>query len=216
MRGGEDGRVGRRVGIGLESCHTSCLERIISGDTEGIMVAVNTARRNRWWLIILGILLIILGIKAIVLPLVFAIALTLLLGVIFLISGIVQLIHALRWQRSSRFWLKLAVSVFYILGGLFLLLNPTTGTVALASAVGILFTAVGIFETWQAFQTWQQERLDWLSMAVGLVILVLGVFIWVESPLASVVMTSAVAGIALILSGVAVLASAFTTGRLRR
>ncbi|MGQ9871950.1 DUF308 domain-containing protein [Leptodesmis sp.] len=53
------------------------------------MVAVNTARRNRWWLIILGILLIILGIKAIVLPLVFAIALTLLLEIIFFISGIV-------------------------------------------------------------------------------------------------------------------------------
>lgn len=180
------------------------------------MVAVNTARRNRWWLIILGILLIILGIKAIVLPLVFAIALTLLLGILFLISGIVQLIHAFRFQRSRRFWLKLAVSIFYVLGGLFLLFNPTTGIVALASAVGMLFTAVGIFETWQALQTWQQEGLDWLSMAVAIIILVLGVFIWVESPLASVVMTSAVAGISLILSGVAVLASAFTTGRFRR
>ncbi|MGC8715159.1 MAG: DUF308 domain-containing protein, partial [Leptodesmis sp.] len=80
------------------------------------MVAVNTARRNRWWLIILGILLIILGIKAIVLPLIFAIALTLLLGILFLISGIVQLIHAFRFQRSRRFWLKLAVSIFYVLG----------------------------------------------------------------------------------------------------
>ncbi|MGC8711414.1 MAG: DUF308 domain-containing protein, partial [Leptodesmis sp.] len=98
----------------------------------------------------------------------------------------------------------------------FLLFNPTTGIVALASAVGMLFTAVGIFETWQALQTWQQEGLDWLSMAVAIIILVLGVFIWVESPLASVVMTSAVAGISLILSGVAVLASAFTTGRFRR
>ncbi len=180
------------------------------------MVAVNTARRNRWWLIILGILLIILGVKAIVVPLVFAIALTLLLGIIFLIGGIVQLIHALRLRQSNRFWLRLAVSVFYILGGLFLLLNPTTGTVALASAVGMLFTAVGIFESWQAFQTRRQGKLDWLSLFVGVVILVLGVFIWVESPLASVVMTSAVAGISLILSGVAVLASALTTGRLRR
>lgn len=119
--------------------------------------------------IILGILLIILGIKAIVLPLVFAIALTLLLRIIFLIGGIVQLIYALHLRQSGRFWLKLAVSMFYILGGLFLLLNPTTGTVALASAVGILFTGVGIFESLQALQTRRQGKLDWLSLWVGIV-----------------------------------------------
>jgi uncharacterized membrane protein HdeD (DUF308 family) len=179
------------------------------------MVAVNTSRRNRWWLIIAGILLIILGIKAIVLPLFFAFALTLILGIVFFIGGIVQLIQALRWRHSDRFWLKLAVSVFYILGGLFLLFNPTTGTVALASAVGMLLTAVGIFEVLQPFLG-RREKHDWLSLFVGVVILVLGLFIWVESPLASVVMTSSVAGISLILSGISVLISAFTTGRLRR
>jgi uncharacterized membrane protein HdeD (DUF308 family) len=180
------------------------------------MVAVNSARGNRWWLIIAGILLIILGIKAIVLPLFFAFALTLILGIVFFIGGIVQLIQALRWRRSDRFWLKLAVSVFYILGGLFLLFNPTTGTVALASAVGMLLTAVGIFEVLQPFLGRRREKHDWLSLFVGVVILVLGLFIWVESPLASVVMTSSVAGISLILSGISVLVSAFMVGRLRR
>ncbi len=71
-----------------------------------------------------------------------------------------KLIYAFRSEQSGYFWLKLAVSMFYILEGLFLLLNPTTGTASLASAVRMLFTAMDIFENCQAFQTRGQERLS--------------------------------------------------------
>jgi uncharacterized membrane protein HdeD (DUF308 family) len=163
-------------------------------------------------LIILGIILLLLGLKAMVLPLVTAIALELILGIIFIVSSVVQLLSALRLGRSNRFWFHLALGLVYFLSGLYLLLNPQAGTVTLAAIVGFLLVAVGLFEGVQAFKGHRGDKADWLLLVLSLVAIGLGLFIWVQGALAAVWMLGLIAGIGLILSGVSLLLRAFPIG----
>jgi uncharacterized membrane protein HdeD (DUF308 family) len=64
---------------------------------------------NRTWFMVLGILLIVLGIVAIAFPLLTTIAAKIFLGWLFLIGGIVQIVHAFSTQNWSAFLLNLLV-----------------------------------------------------------------------------------------------------------
>jgi uncharacterized membrane protein HdeD (DUF308 family) len=72
---------------------------------------------HRTWFIVLGIVLILLGIVAIVFPLMSTIAVKIMVGWLFLIGGIVQIIHAFSTQKWSSFFLNLLVGILYVIAG---------------------------------------------------------------------------------------------------
>jgi len=64
---------------------------------------------NKTWFYILGVLLILLGIAAVAFPLVTTIAAKIFLGWLFLIGGVIQIVHAFSTRAWSEFFLDLLV-----------------------------------------------------------------------------------------------------------
>ena len=73
-------------------------------DTAGIERAFESAIREHWALFLIeGIVLLVLGIAAILVPMVATIAFTILIGWLFLISGVVGLITTFWMRRAPGF-----------------------------------------------------------------------------------------------------------------
>lgn len=78
------------------------------------------AVHNSWkWFLSVGVLLIILGIIAISAPLAAAIAIEILLGWIFVGSGIIRAIHLYQERKASGFLSKIVGALLYLAAGAF-------------------------------------------------------------------------------------------------
>ena len=98
--------------------------------TEQLGRAFASAVHEHWALFLVeGIILVILGIAAIMLPLVATIALTIIIGWIFLVSGIVGLVTTFWMRQAPGFWWSLISAIIAIGAGVVLLLWPISGSV---------------------------------------------------------------------------------------
>jgi len=94
-------------------------------------------RQGAGWGIAVGVLLIILGIVAIALLFATAISLGLLLGWLFILGGIAQIVYAFVSRRAGSFIWKLLLGVFYLLGGILVLLSPGIAALTLSLILGL-------------------------------------------------------------------------------
>src|SRR6185437_10028036 len=93
---------------------------------------VASAIHEHWALFLIeGIILVILGIVAILVPLIATLALTILVGWLFLISGIVGLITTFLARHAPGFWWSLISAIIAILAGVALLASPVIGALSL-------------------------------------------------------------------------------------
>jgi uncharacterized membrane protein HdeD (DUF308 family) len=105
-----------------------------------------TALREHWLAYLIeGILLVVLGAAAIVVPSWATLTVTIILGWIFLLSGIVGLITTLWLRRAPGFWWSLLSAVLAVVVGALLLGWPVNGAMSLTLALLIYFVAEGIF-----------------------------------------------------------------------
>lgn len=106
----------------------------------------NRSRDRRWWQpLLLGVFSVVLGIVAILYPALTLLALVVLLGVNALVTGIVDIVVALRVRRHIKGELLLVLSgVASILFGAIVLLFPMgAGALALAWLVGLYALITG-------------------------------------------------------------------------
>src|SRR3546814_10719911 len=96
------------------------------------------SRRARWIELLLGVLGIVAGAVPIFNPFAGARSLVLLIGAWLLVSGIFEIVSALRIAHDRAWRLVLGV-LDVVLGGLLLFSGPGTGLVFLAFCVGISF-----------------------------------------------------------------------------
>ncbi|HKZ95985.1 MAG TPA: HdeD family acid-resistance protein [Hyphomicrobiaceae bacterium] len=101
---------------------------------------------NWGWFLGLGIVLVIAGMAAIAFPLVSTIAAKIFLGWIFLIGGVVLILHAFSASRWAGFALSLLIGILYVLAGGYLAFFPLTGILTLTILLAALFIAEGIAE----------------------------------------------------------------------
>src|SRR5215469_14037905 len=74
-----------------------------------------------------GIILVVLGLAAIALPPFAGLAVTLVLGWLFLIGGVVGLVATFNQKNARGFWWWLISAAVAVLAGGILLANPTSG-----------------------------------------------------------------------------------------
>jgi uncharacterized membrane protein HdeD (DUF308 family) len=133
-----------------------------------------------------GILLLVLGVLALVFPAVASFGATVLLGVAFLVAGLVgwinNLIRSRRLNRWIIFW-RLVVSTLFLVAGLWILTQFGQGIVgaarqvaALALAIGLVFLVEGVVAIVVALSHTRTAGWGW-GLANGLVTLVLGLLI---------------------------------------
>lgn len=136
----------------------------------------------RWsWLMTLGIMMLILGSLAIIFPAVTSVSVSLFLGILLLIGGVVRLIHMFRSRNWGDFVLRLIVGLLFLAAGVLLLARPAEGTLTLTLLLAIFFVAQGIASLIGSFVTRHQRGWGWLLLN-GIVSLILGALIWAELP----------------------------------
>lgn len=117
-----------------------------SFDTNSASDPLKRALHDHWRMYLVeGIVLVILGIGAIVLPLMAGLAVTVILGWLFLVGGIVGLVATIRTRGAPGFNWSLLSGIVAVAAGLVLLWNPLTGLVTLTYVLVAYFIADGIF-----------------------------------------------------------------------
>ncbi len=162
------------------------------------------ARRHiaeKWgWFLALGIVLIVVGIAAICFPLVSTIAAKIFLGWLFLIGGVVMIIHAFSAQAWGGFLWSLLIGILYLLAGGWLAFFPLAGLLTLAILLAILFVAEGIMEIIMAFRVHPSDGRIWLLLS-GIAALAVGVLIFLGLPSSAAWALGLLVGINLLFSG---------------
>jgi uncharacterized membrane protein HdeD (DUF308 family) len=107
--------------------------------------AVGRLVREHWKLFLIeGIILVVLGLLAIAVPMVAGLAVTLLFGWLFLISGVVGLVTTFAMRQAPGFWWSLLSGVLGIVVGGWLLVQPELGLVSLTYLLIAFFIIEGI------------------------------------------------------------------------
>ncbi|EPX82033.1 hypothetical protein Salmuc_02398 [Salipiger mucosus DSM 16094] len=166
----------------------------------------------------MGVALIVIGLLAIVFPLFASIAIKVLLGWLFLVSGAVLLWYAFQARSWTPAVLTGLIGVLYLAGGVYLSFFPTTGLVGLTVLMAIVFVAQGIFElamSWQHRPGHGNAGPGWAWAGLsGVVSLVLGVLLLAGLPGTALWALGLFLGINLLTSGISFVALARTAGRL--
>lgn len=138
-----------------------------------------TVRAHRTRFTVLGIGLIVLGFLAIVFPLLSSIAVKLVIGWFFLMTGAAVLFSAFQLRQwQSALWAGL-IGVLQLAAGVYLAFFPLTGLIGLTFFTGLVFLMQGAAEAAIAWQYRPRSGWIWLGFSavasVGLgVILIAG------------------------------------------
>ena len=156
-----------------------------------------------------GIILVILGLIAIAVPPIATLAFTIIIGWIFLASGIVGLITTFWARQAPGFWWSLVSAIIAIAAGLVLLLWPTSGTVSLTLLLIAFFVVEGIASIMYAIEHGNRLTGRWVWMFVsGIVDLILAGIIFAGLPGTAAWALGLLVGIDMVFGGAALSAMA--------
>jgi uncharacterized membrane protein HdeD (DUF308 family) len=172
--------------------------------------AVASAIHEHWVLFLVeGIILVILGLAAIVLPPIATLAFTIIIGWIFLASGIMGLITTFWARHAPGFWWSLISGIIGIAAGVVLLLWPITGTLSLTLVLIAFFVIEGIASILYAIEHRNQLTGRWGWMLVsGIVDLILAAIIFAGLPGTALWALGLLVGINMVFGGVALIGMA--------
>jgi len=179
-------------------------------DMDKIQRAVAGALHQHWKLYLAeGILLLVLGLVAIVIPPLATLAVTILFGWLFLISGIIGLVTTF-WMRSAPgFWWSLASAALGVLAGGYLLAQPIAGALSLTVVLIAFFIVEGVASVFFALDHRRELSGQWGFMLVsGIVDLVLSVMLIAGLPSTAVWALGLLVGINMVFGGMALVAMA--------
>jgi uncharacterized membrane protein HdeD (DUF308 family) len=177
---------------------------------EQIQRAVATSLREHWVLFLVeGIVLVVLGLLAIVVPPIATLAVEILFGWLFLISGILGLITTYWMRHAPGFWWSLVSAVLGIAAGIVLLVWPLSGVLSLTLILIVFFTIEGIASIMYALEHKSElsGRWGWM-LASGIVDLILAAIIFIGLPGTAAWALGLLVGINMVFGGSALIAMA--------
>lgn len=95
-------------------------------------------------LVMEGIVFTLLGTLAVILPGISTLSIEILIGILFLIAGVVGGYRVLQTRHEPGFWTSLIAPVLSIIVGIILLANPIAGALTLTMILAIFFMIEGI------------------------------------------------------------------------
>lgn len=170
----------------------SHLSNVVAYELEGL-------RKNWFWLLVLGIALVVVGIMAIGSSFVATLTTVLVLGILFLVGGVVEVVTAF-WAHCWRgFWLQLLAGIVYAVLGFLLVQHPVAAAATFTLVLAAAFMVGGVFRIVSAladhFHGWSWVLLN------GVITLALGIMIWREWPDSSLVVIGIFVGIDMLFAG---------------
>jgi len=177
-------------------------EQFSQADIDAALAAARKAIADNWgWFMTLGILMVLAGVAAIAFPLLSTIAAKIALGWIFLLSGVLLVIHAFSIQQWRGFLLGLLLGALHVVAGGWLAFFPLAGIVSLTILLAALFLAEGVLEVIMAVRVRPHEGWGWLLLS-GLVAVAVGALIAAELPSSATWAIGLLAGVNLLSTGV--------------
>ena len=171
---------------------------------------LSQAIREHWKLFLIeGIILVILGILAILVPPLATIAVTILIGWLFLISGVAGLITTFGARHAPGFWWSLLSALLGIAAGLVLLVWPLSGAISLTLLLIVFFIIEGVLSIMYAVEHKRELTGQWGWMLVsGIIDLILAAMIWGGLPSTAAWALGLLVGINMLFGGSAMIAMA--------
>jgi uncharacterized membrane protein HdeD (DUF308 family) len=156
-----------------------------------------------------GIVLVVLGLLAIIIPPIATIAVTIFLGWLFLISGVVGLVTTFWARHAPGFWWSLLSAVLAIAAGIVLLAWPISGAVSLTLLLIVFFTIEGVLSIMYALEHKKElsGRWGWM-LTSGIIDLVLAAIILAGLPGTAAWALGLLVGINMLFGGTAMIAMA--------
>jgi uncharacterized membrane protein HdeD (DUF308 family) len=165
-------------------------------EERGLAPGPADVRQHQGWFVALGILLVVLGIIAMVAAFAATLATVLFFGVLLLIAGGIQILHALSAVRWRGFILHFLGGILYAAIGGLIVADPVGGAIGLTLLLAAFFTVGGLLKIVLGFQA------ESGSFAFsGLVDLVLGSLIVIGWPQTGTWVIGLFLGIELVLAG---------------
>jgi uncharacterized membrane protein HdeD (DUF308 family) len=183
---------------------------INQNEAERMGRAVAGAIHEHWGLFLAeGIILVILGLIAIVVPPIATLAFTIIIGWIFLVSGILGLITTFWARGAPGFWWSLISAIIAIAAGIVLLLWPISGSLSLTLLLIAFFVVEGIVSIMYAIEHRNQLSGRWVWMLIsGIVDLILAGIIFAGLPGTALWALGLLVGINMVFGGAALIAMA--------
>lgn len=149
----------------------------LPGDVSAALSArLKDLSAQRGWFIALGVVLIVLGGVAAVHVLAATVASVMFIGVLMVIGGVGQLVHAWRVKGWKSFLLWTLAGLAYAVAGFIAITNPVVGAAVLTLLFGATLIAAGALRLWIWSQNRGQSGWQWLLLS-GFVTLLAGVLI---------------------------------------
>jgi uncharacterized membrane protein HdeD (DUF308 family) len=171
---------------------------------------VFSAIRRHWVLFFIeGIVLVVFGAIAVVLPGIAALTVTILLGWLFLFSGILGLATTIWMRQLPGFWWSLLSALLAIVTGVALLVWPFGGVLSLTLVLAVFFVIEGVASIMYALDHRREftGRWGWM-LASGVIDLLLAMLILVGFPGTASWAIGLLVGINMLMGGVALMAMA--------
>ncbi len=179
-------------------------------DVAQIQRAVAKSLHEHWVLYLVeGIVLLVLGALAIILPPLASIAVTIILGWLFLVSGVIGLVTTLWMRAVPGFWWALISAVLGIVVGIMLLASPLRALVPLTILLVAFFIIEGVSSIMFSLDHKRELSGRWGWMLVsGVVDLILAAIIFAGLPGTAAWAIGLLVGINMIFGGSALTAMA--------
>ena len=184
------------------------------GDASQLQSLGSTLREHWVLFLVEGIVLLGLGFLAILLPPLATLGITILLGWLFLISGVTGLIASFWARQAPGFWWSLVSAVLGIGAGLVLLVSPGSGALSLTLILIVFFVIEGVASVMYALEHRQQLTGSWGWMLVsGIIDLFLAAMVFAGLPGSAAWAVGLLVGINMIFGGSALIAMALAARR---
>lgn len=162
--------------------------------------ARNILRAYWGWFVALGVVLLVLGTIALVYIVGATLVSVLFIGILMLIGGVGQLIHAWRVRDWAGFLFWTFSGLFYVGAGLLAIVNPVAGASVLTLLFGATLIGSGALRLWVWLNNRAQQGAGWLALS-GVITLLTGILVAIDWPGSSVWILGLLLAIDLLIQG---------------
>lgn len=175
--------------------------------------AGRTASTHRWLMYLVGAVSILAGLAAITMPLMASLTATVVVASALVASGMVGLFSAFKRKEGWHLAAVFAMSLLSLVVGVFMLVQPFVGILALSTVIIAWFAGSGVVRIYYGVRMFGQGG-GWM-VAVGAVSLVLGLLLWFGLPFNAFALPGILLAVDLILWGAVLFGLGAMTGHPR-
>jgi len=181
----------------------------------GLPPEIKTALGKSWKLLLTaGIISTVLGAIAIIVPPLASVTITYLVGILLLIGAVAYVAEAIsRGSTGHRIWSAL-LAVLYVFAGVWLIINPVSGTITLTWILAIFFLLIGVLRLIAGIASRGKVPNAGWTIVNGVLSIVIAVLVIGDLPSSAAWAIGLLVGIQLLFDGIALIATAMAGKKL--